>query len=87
MVSYAKPGLAEDLYIVQKEEYSVTGYMCDTYIWQRPNIFIRDEPIFLVREDITQGLWRQGFSWKKILDVRLKGLDVKIKSLAVYRQS
>jgi hypothetical protein len=31
MICFAKPGLTEDLYIVQKEEFSITCYMCDTY--------------------------------------------------------
>jgi hypothetical protein len=31
MISFAKPVLTEDLYIVQKEEFSVTCYKCDTY--------------------------------------------------------
>jgi hypothetical protein len=32
MIYFAKPGLTEDLYIVHEEEFSVTCYMCDTYI-------------------------------------------------------
>jgi hypothetical protein len=31
MFCFAKPVLAEDLYIVQREEFSVTFYTCDTY--------------------------------------------------------
>jgi hypothetical protein len=31
MLCSAKPVLTEDLYIVQKEEFSITCYMCDTY--------------------------------------------------------
>jgi hypothetical protein len=31
VICFAKPGLTEDLYIVHKEELSITCYMCDTY--------------------------------------------------------
>jgi hypothetical protein len=31
MICFAKSGLTEDLYIVHKEEFSVTCYKCDTY--------------------------------------------------------
>jgi hypothetical protein len=31
MTCSANPILTEDLYIVQKEEFSITCYMCDTY--------------------------------------------------------
>jgi hypothetical protein len=31
MICFAKPGLTEDLYIVHKEEFSVTCYICNTY--------------------------------------------------------
>jgi hypothetical protein len=31
MFCFAKPVLTEDLYIVQKKEFSVTCYKCDTY--------------------------------------------------------
>jgi hypothetical protein len=39
------PELTEDLYIVQKQESSITCYMCDTYTWRRRSIFMRDKPI------------------------------------------
>jgi hypothetical protein len=35
MICFAKSVLAEDLCIVQKEEFSITRYMCDTYSWQK----------------------------------------------------
>jgi hypothetical protein len=35
----------EDLYIMQKQEFSITCCMCGTYTWHRPSIFIRDKPI------------------------------------------
>jgi hypothetical protein len=31
MICFPKPRLTDDLYIVHKEEFSVTCYMCDTY--------------------------------------------------------
>jgi hypothetical protein len=31
MVCFSKPILRQDLYIVQKEEISITCHMCDTY--------------------------------------------------------
>jgi hypothetical protein len=31
MTCFAKPVLTENLCIVQKEEFSITRYMCDTY--------------------------------------------------------
>jgi hypothetical protein len=45
MICFAKPGLTEDLYIVQKQEFSITCYMCDMYTWQRHRLFIRDNLI------------------------------------------
>jgi hypothetical protein len=31
MICFAKPVLTEDLYIVHKEKFSITCYMCDMY--------------------------------------------------------
>jgi hypothetical protein len=50
MICFAKPGLTEDLNIVQKEEFSISCYMCD----KRPSIFMRDKPKLLV-EGIAEG--------------------------------
>jgi hypothetical protein len=44
MICFVKPGLTEVLYIVHKEEFSVTCYVCDTYTWQIWSLFIRDKP-------------------------------------------
>jgi hypothetical protein len=30
---FPKPVLTEDLYIVQKEEFAITYYVCDMYHW------------------------------------------------------
>jgi hypothetical protein len=45
MICFAKPSLTDDLYILHKEELSMTFYMCSMYIRQRPSLFLRDEPI------------------------------------------
>jgi hypothetical protein len=39
MICLAKPGVTEDLYVMQKEEFSITCYVC------RPGIFISDQHI------------------------------------------
>jgi hypothetical protein len=31
MICFAMPDLTEDLYVMYKEEFSITCYMCDTY--------------------------------------------------------
>jgi hypothetical protein len=41
MIRFAKPGLTEDLCIVQKEEFSITCYMCDTYTLKDKHIHQR----------------------------------------------
>jgi hypothetical protein len=50
MICLSKPGLTHDLYAVQKEEFSVTCYICIMYVWQRPGLFIRDKHICRQRE-------------------------------------
>jgi hypothetical protein len=40
MICFAKPGPTEDLYIVQKEEFSMTRYMCDTCTRERPSKYV-----------------------------------------------
>jgi hypothetical protein len=35
MICFAKPALTKDMCIVQKEEFSLTCYMCDPYGWQK----------------------------------------------------
>jgi hypothetical protein len=30
-ICFAKPGLADDLFEVQKEEFSIASYMCEMY--------------------------------------------------------
>jgi hypothetical protein len=45
MICCAKPGLTEDLYKVQKEKFSITWYMCETYTSKRRSLFVREKPI------------------------------------------
>jgi hypothetical protein len=61
-----------DLYIVHKEEFSITCYMCDTHTWQWQSLFIRDKRILL--SDYS----RKGLVAKKNLVVSLKGLGGKM---------
>jgi hypothetical protein len=42
MICFAKPILTEEFYIVQKEEFPITRYMCDTYTRQNQSTFLRD---------------------------------------------
>jgi hypothetical protein len=60
MICFAKPGVTEDLCVVQKEGFSVTCYMCDTYTLQRPSIFIRDKPIFSSERMLHKDYDRKG---------------------------
>jgi hypothetical protein len=53
MICFAKPGLTEDLYIVQNEELSVTCYMWDTYSRQKTKHIYNRQTHSLVREDVA----------------------------------
>jgi hypothetical protein len=44
MICLAKPVLTEDLCVVQKEEFSITSYKCDTYTRQKGKH--KSKPIF-----------------------------------------
>jgi hypothetical protein len=79
MVCFAKPGPTEDLYeyIVQKEGFSITCYMCDTYSWHRPSLFIRDKPILSSERMLNKDYDRKGSVAKTSLVVSLKGHGVK----------
>jgi hypothetical protein len=61
----AKPVLTEDLCIVQKEEFSITCYMCDMYTWWTAKHIHKRQSQLLVTEDVTYGLLPQGLNWKK----------------------
>jgi hypothetical protein len=48
-----KPVLTDDLCVVQKEEFSVTCYMCEMYTSQKAKHIHRRQTNLLVREDVT----------------------------------
>jgi hypothetical protein len=52
------------------------NYMCDTYTWQRKNLFIRDN-FFLSSERILRKEYDRKGSVEKSLVVKLKGLGAK----------
>jgi hypothetical protein len=58
MICFAKPVLTEALYIVQKEEFSIT---CAIRTFdERQSIFIRDKPIFPSERMLHKGYDRKG---------------------------
>jgi hypothetical protein len=79
MIYFAKPVLTKDLYIVQKQERSVTCYMCDSTLDERPSIFIRDKPIFSSERMLHKDYNLKSSVEKKKLGVILKGLGTKTK--------
>jgi hypothetical protein len=88
MNCFAEPVLTGDLYIVHKEEFSVTRYMWDTYTSQRRSLFIRENPILSLDRMLHKDYDGKGSVEKKIsLVVSLKGLGVKTNCSAVNRQS
>jgi hypothetical protein len=84
MIGFAKPVLTEDLYIVQKEDFSITCYMCDTYTWRKAkSIHKRQTHLHVWHKDYD----RKGSAGKKSLVLSLRELDAKMNWLAVNRQS
>jgi hypothetical protein len=68
-------------------KYTVTCCKCDTYTWQRRNLFIRDKPILS-----SEKIWHvdydsKGSVEKKWLVVSFKGLGAQTNWLAVNRHS
>jgi hypothetical protein len=63
-------------------------YMCDTYTWQRPGLFIWDNPIFLSEKTLHKDYdWKGSVVQKKNpLIMSLKGLGVKTNWLVVNWQ-
>jgi hypothetical protein len=53
---FVKPGVAQELYTVHEEEFSIKCYMCDTYIEQKAKPTHKRQTQPLVREDVTYGL-------------------------------
>jgi hypothetical protein len=61
MICFAKPGLTEDLYIVQK----LTRYKWDTYTWPKAKHIHRDNPIFSSERMLHKDYYRKGSVEKK----------------------
>jgi hypothetical protein len=80
MIRFAKSVLT-DLYIVQKEEFSTTRYMCDTYTWRKAkHIYIRDKPIFSSERMLHKDCDRNNSVGKRMcVVVILKTIDSKMK--------
>jgi hypothetical protein len=53
MIFSAKTVLTDDIYKVQKEEFSITCSMCDTYIWRKAKHVHKKQTHILVRKDVT----------------------------------
>jgi hypothetical protein len=53
MNCFAKPGLTEDLYIVQNEEFSITRYTCEFHTSRKAKYIHKGQTYLLVREDVT----------------------------------
>jgi hypothetical protein len=53
MICSAKPVLTQGLYVVQKEEFSITCCLCDTYTWQKAKHIHERQSHLLVREYVT----------------------------------
>jgi hypothetical protein len=59
MICFAKPVLTEDLYIVHKEEFSINTACAKCTLDERPNIFIRDRPIFSSERILHKDYYRK----------------------------
>jgi hypothetical protein len=66
MICIAKPGLTEDFYIVQKEEYSIHAICAIRTFDKRPSMFVRDKPIFSSERMLHKNYYRKGSVEKKI---------------------
>jgi hypothetical protein len=73
MICFAKPALTEDLYIVHKEKFSITCYVCYVHLIKAKSIHKRQTHP-LIREDVTQ---LQQKRKEKPLVMGLKGLGAK----------
>jgi hypothetical protein len=88
MICPAKPVLTEDLCVVQKEDFSLTRYMCEMNTWRKAkHIHKRDKPIFSSERMLHKEYYPEGLVEKLSLVVSLKGLGAKTNWLAVNRQS
>jgi hypothetical protein len=53
MICSGKPVLIQDLYVVQKEDFSITCCMCEMCTWQNAEHIHNRRTHLLVREDVT----------------------------------
>jgi hypothetical protein len=81
MICLPRPGLIEDFFIKRKEEFPITCCICETYTWQKAKHIHKRKIHLLIREDVTWGLWPQGFICKK--KEKKKNLGVSLKGLRV----
>jgi hypothetical protein len=51
---------------MQKEEFSVTRYMCDTYTWRKAKRIHKKQTHRLIREDVHKDYYRKSSDGKKI---------------------
>jgi hypothetical protein len=74
MICSAKPVLTNDLYIVQKKEFSITCYtpMCDMFD-ERPSIIIRDKLFFSPERMLYKDYYCKGSVGKNISAHRSEG--------------
>jgi hypothetical protein len=83
MIYFVKRIPTEDLYIVHKEEFSIT---CDTYSWKRRSLIIRDNPILSLERTVDKDYNHKGSIAKKNV-VSLIELGAKTNWMAGNRQS
>jgi hypothetical protein len=55
MICFAKPELTENLYVVQKEELSITCYVCNTYTRQKAKHIHKKQWNNVVHAEISKG--------------------------------
>jgi hypothetical protein len=84
MISFAKPVLTGDLYVAQKEEFSITCYMCDTYTWRKVK-HIHKTPIFLSQRMLRKDYDDKGSGAEETSGRKPQG--AKTNWLAINRQS
>jgi hypothetical protein len=79
MICTAKPVLIEELCVVQKEEFLITCYKCDTYTWRKAKRIHNRQTHILVREEVRymRTITAKVQLKKKSLVVGLKGFDSK----------
>jgi hypothetical protein len=88
MICFAKPILTVNLYILQKEEFSATCYMCDTHTRRKPmHIHKRQTQSSRHRGCYIRTMTARVQLKEKSLVVSLQGLGPETNWLAVNHQS